>query len=102
MRTESPRRRVLVAADASAVFSLRDLFARTPLDTWEPVEADSFTRARFVMQHHPCEVVLVNDDLHACEADRNLNWLTRPHPAPVIMLAGNRAGAMAQAYRQGA
>ncbi len=94
-------RRVLVTAGANAVFPIRDLFCKSPLNEWEAVEADSLMRARFVMQHHPCDVLLVNDDIYQQEGEQGLSWLRPPH-VPVVILAGNRAQTVAQAYQEGA
>lgn len=111
MRSELPRRRVLVAAGPSALFAMRNLFASEPLRLWEPVEADGFSRARFIMQHHPCEVVLMNDDLFLREVEKTsealrtgevLTWLVRPRDLPVILLTAEEGPLVARAYAQGA
>ncbi len=102
MMLDMPRRRVLVAAGPAAIFSLRDLFSCPPLMHWEPVEADSFAKARFVMQHHPCEIMLVNEDLYQHEGDQALDWLTQTRAAPLIFLAGDKPSTVAQAYQHGA
>src|SRR5712664_4167882 len=90
MHADMPRRRVLVAAGASAVFALRNLFSDPLMMKWEPVEADNVTRARFIMQHHPCEVVLLNDDLFALEGEQALAWLAHGRQVPVIVLAADK------------
>jgi GGDEF domain-containing protein len=111
MHAELPRRRVLVAGGPSALFALRNLFSAEPLRLFEPVEADSFARARFVMQHHPCELMLVNDDLFLRELERTsraapsaevLSWLVRPRDLPVLVLTGEEGPVVAQAYAHGA
>src|SRR5262245_13182053 len=103
LHADRPRRRVLVVAGASAVFSLRNLFAQDPLMAkWEPVEAESLARARFVMQHHPCELAIVHDDLLAREREQALSWLKRDHDTPLIVLAGDKGPMVAQAYQHGA
>src|SRR5947208_167166 len=102
MHADTPRRRVLVAAGASAVFSLRNLFSDPLMMKWQAVEADNLTRARFVMQHHPCEVVLLHDDVFAREGEQALGWLTHGGQVPVVVLAGDKGPMMAQALGQGA
>src|SRR5262245_30928835 len=100
MQPDLFRRRVLVAAGAPALFSLRNLFVHEPLQGWEAIEADSFAQARFIMQHHPCDVVLVNEDLFQRERNQGLSWLMQAHEAPLIVLAGDTAQMVAQAYEQ--
>jgi GGDEF domain-containing protein len=102
MRAYKPRRRVLVAAGASAVFSLRDLFAREPLDHFEPVEADSLTRARFVMQHHPCDIMLMHEEVYHRAGDQALAWLRQGRDVPLVFLAAEKPQTFAMAYREGA
>jgi hypothetical protein len=36
------------------------LFTHAALDRWEVVEADSVERARFVLQHSPCDILLAD------------------------------------------
>jgi PleD family two-component response regulator len=102
MRAYVPRRRVLVAAGASAVFSLRDLFAREPLDQFEPVEADSLARARFVMQHHPCDIMLMHEDVYHRAGDQGLAWLRQGRDVPLVFLAAEKPQTFSMAYREGA
>jgi len=103
MHADMPRRRVLVAAGASAVFSLRNLFAHETLsDRWEPVEAENLTKARFVMQHHPCEIALLSEEVFMHEGDYALAWLTHGREVPVVVLTSDTATTVAAAYRHGA
>src|SRR5688572_3697543 len=101
MSVDMSRRRVLVAAGASAVFSLRDLFAHEPLRRFESVEADSLTRARFVMQHHPCDLMLVHEDIMHRAGDQGLAWLRQGRDVPLIFVGAERPQTFAQAYREG-
>src|SRR5712692_4608160 len=50
MHVDNARRRVLVAAGAGQDEPLHHLFTHGPFSTWEAIEADSFDRARFVLQ----------------------------------------------------
>src|SRR5439155_14718596 len=64
MPVDVERRRVLMAARQSEAAELHDLFAQTALKTWDVLEADSFERARFLLQYNPCDVLLVDESLY--------------------------------------
>src|SRR3954463_11627793 len=102
MLIESERRRVLIAAGPDAGQDLRHLFTRDPLDGWETLEADSFSRARFLLQHDPCDLLLVNDDLYEREGGQGLAWLSWQLETPVVFLAGSSAVHFQKAYELGA
>src|SRR5262245_33109077 len=102
MQVDMPRRRVLVAAASSAMFSCRDLFSHESMRCWEPVETDSLSHAHFVMQHHPCDIMLVHEDLFCNENGRALFGLIEPREVPIVVLAGHRAETVTRAYQQGA
>src|SRR5947208_2780674 len=102
MLIDSERRRVLIAAGPGEDQVLRDLFARDPLDQWERLEADSFSRARFLLQHDRCDLLLVNDDLYEREGGQGLAWLTSQRQTPVVFLAGASAAHFQKAYELGA
>jgi diguanylate cyclase (GGDEF)-like protein len=88
MSLENERRRVLIAAGPGANEPLRHLFCKDPLDAWDILEADSFSRARFLLQHDPCDVLLVNCDLFEREGGQGLAWLAWQRETPVVFLAG--------------
>jgi hypothetical protein len=92
-------RRVLVATCTEE--PLRSLFARSPLDEWETVTADSFERVQFISQHNPCETLLLGDDLFLKAGEAGLAWLARQRHLPTILLAGCAAPTLELAYRHG-
>jgi len=96
------RRRVLIAAGPGTDEPLRQLFSRDPLDSWETLEADTFSRARFIMQHEPCDLLLVNDDLFEREGSQGFAWLAWQRKAPVVFLSGCSAMNFQKAYELGA
>jgi GGDEF domain-containing protein len=99
---DSERRRVLIAAGPGSDATLRQLFSQEPLDGWETLEADSFSRARFLLQHDPCDLLLINDDLFEREGGQGLAWLTCQRETPVVFLAGSSAPHFQKAYELGA
>ncbi len=102
MMVENEVRRVLIAAGPGANESLQQLFAAEPLSAWQTLAADSFSRTRFVMQHDPCDLILVNDDLLEREGGQGLAWLARMRETPIVFLAGPSAELFRKAYEQGA
>src|SRR6516162_8648801 len=101
MSAEVMRRRVLLAAGPSSAKSIHELFSRTPLEAWEPIQAGSFLQARFILQHTACEVALVHEDLYQREGSQSLAWFSREPQVPVVFLSSYRADTMTQAYAQG-
>jgi PleD family two-component response regulator len=95
------RPRVLLAAGAAPVSELRNLFAREPLDQWEPLTAESFAHARFVLQHNPCDLLVVNSDLVDREGPQGLAWLAFQHETPVLFLGEDQAEPYSRAYELG-
>jgi diguanylate cyclase (GGDEF)-like protein len=102
MMVENEVRRVLIAAGPGANESLQQLFVEEPLSAWQTLAADSFSRARFVLQHDPCDLLLVNDDLLEREGGQGLAWLARQRETPVVCLAGSSPEIFQKAYEQGA
>ena len=97
MGIENERRRVLIAAGSQAIEAIRAVFAGDLHDQWEAVEADSFSRARFLLQHDPCDLLLVNDDLYHREGSQGLAWLAYQRTRlPVVFLAGGFGGAFSK------
>lgn len=95
------RRRVLLAAPASAGRVLREQFERDPLLNWDYLEVDNFSKARFVLQHHPCDVLLVHDELVEREGSQGLAWLAWHRETPVVLLAGDQPERYSRAYELG-
>ena len=95
------RRRVLVASGPDKEKEFHNLFAREPLDEWELLTADSFSKARFNLQHNPCDVLVVSEDLYDREGNQALTWLTFEPETPVVFLAGPSPEKLTQVYEQG-
>jgi diguanylate cyclase (GGDEF)-like protein len=102
MPTDRERRRVLVAARPADEEALRRLFSSEAMAGWERVEADSFQRARFTLQHTACDVLLVDEGLYRAEGPDGLAWLARQNDVPMVFLGGGEAEVCAQAYERGA
>jgi len=83
------RRRVLIAASQGWDREFHELFARDPLDQWEVATADSFSRARFLVQHNPCDIVLVHEDVFEREGPQGLSWLAWQKTAPIVFLGAS-------------
>jgi DNA-binding NarL/FixJ family response regulator len=101
MKNERERKRVLIGTGAENQSMFRDLFRRDPLDRWVTLEAESFSRARFVLQHEPCDVLVVNDDLYQREGGQGLAWLAWQREVPVVLLVGQSPETYARAYQLG-
>ena len=102
MSVDLLRRRVLVASGPNSGKSMHELFSQAPLEGWEPISAESFMQARFILQHHTCDVALVHEDLFHREGEQSLAWFGREPQVPVVFLTSYRAETMARAYSQGA
>lgn len=99
--SQNERRRVLVAAADNQASQFRELFRRVPLEPWDLLEADTFSRARFVLQHNPCDVLVVHDDLYEREGGQGLAWLSWRREVPVVLLVGPHPERYARAYELG-
>jgi diguanylate cyclase (GGDEF)-like protein len=95
-------RRVLVAAGASEEALFRTLFAEDCLRDWQPLGADSFEQARFLLQHDTCDLAVVDQSVAARQAREGLAWLTSQHEVPVLLLAGASPDTVTRALRDGA
>jgi GGDEF domain-containing protein len=102
MAVDLERRRVLVAAAGAERAPLMDLFARGLVEGWEASEAESFEQARFLLQHDPCDVLLVDQSLFRPEDPDGLAWLAGQQQAAVAFLAGDDPGALHDALERGA
>ena len=101
MHAEMERRRALLAVSVPEEPALRALFDREALSGWETTLSDSFEKARFVLQHGPCDVILVDESLVAQQGEAGLTWLAQQGEVPTVFLAGVSGGLWAQAYEQG-
>lgn len=95
------RRRVLIAVNKTHDGEMKSLFEREPLAGWQPLFADSFSRARFTMRHNPCDALIVHEDLLDAEGAQGLAWLTWKKDYPTIFV-GQSAMAFQRAYEIGA
>lgn len=80
------RKRILVAAASGRDSELKTLFERDPLGGWEPLFAESFARARFILQHNPCTALVVHEELLEKEGTQGLAWLAWKKDYPVVFL----------------
>lgn len=101
MGVDLERRRVLLAAADTDRAALCDLFSRGRIEGWEVVEAESFEQARFLMQHDPCDVLLIDQGLYQPEDVAGLAWLARQQQAPVAFLAGPDPAILTAALEHG-
>jgi GGDEF domain-containing protein len=91
----------LIASEGSEEASLRDIILDNLAGRWQPATADSFEQAHFVMQHHPCDVILVDEGLYRREGAAGLSWLTERARVPVAYLVSESPRALTEALRQG-
>ena len=101
MNHDSERRHVLIGTSPENQGIFRELFKRHPLDQWVMKEAESYSQARFVLQHDPCDVLLVNDDLYEREGAQGLAWLAWQREVPIVLLVGQSPETYARAYQLG-
>ena len=95
------RARVLVVDGAERQSEFLELFRQYPLAAWAPLPADSFAFARFLLQHHPCNMLVVSSELLAREGDQGLTWLAFQQEAPVVFIGDDDAILYARAYDLG-
>lgn len=93
--------RVLIAAAKDSMACLRHVFTHDPLDHWDVVEADSFSQARFCLQHNACDVLLVHHGLYDSEGPQGLAWLAWQRHTPVVFVAADNAEHFRRAYELG-
>jgi GGDEF domain-containing protein len=101
MPAELERRAVLLAATVAERETLRRPFVQGLVPEWETVEADSFERARFLIHHNTCDVVLVDASLCRGTEDPGLAWLAAQPETPVVLLSEPAALTIAAAMEQG-
>lgn len=100
MSETNQRRRVLLAASASAQDQYRSLFQSEALHGWDLLEADSLERTRFLLQLDPCEVLLLDCSVYQGGKEDELSWLTGQRRAPVLLVADDTEAAT-EALRRG-
>jgi diguanylate cyclase (GGDEF)-like protein len=88
MAAAHPDRRVLVAAHPADADPFLRLFAGGPLYGWEARVAHSVTQARFLLQHDPCDALLLDEGLYRREGPEGLDWLGTQREVPAVFLAG--------------
>jgi GGDEF domain-containing protein len=93
-------RRALIVAGPAEYLALRELLAAAAMPPWELLHADSFERARFVVQHGGCDLVLVDESLYRPDDPGGLSWLAADE-APVLLLADMAPEEAAVALRAG-
>jgi diguanylate cyclase (GGDEF)-like protein len=101
MAAESRPARLLLAAVPREGVVLRDLFAAGLLGNWEVTEADSLVQARFLLQHSPWDVLLVDEGVYLREDGEGLVGLVQHHPVGVLLLGDMPAQALLRAWQQG-
>jgi GGDEF domain-containing protein len=101
MPVDCDRRRVLVTAQEASSKPLLELFGHGPLRDWEALAADSLERARFVLQHQACDVLLVDQSVYRWDDAEGLVWLARQREVPVLLLAAPEAGVVSFALEHG-
>jgi diguanylate cyclase (GGDEF)-like protein len=83
------RHRILIAVSKAREGELKTLFEREPLGSWEPLFADGFSRARYILQHNPCDALVVHEDLLDTDSPQGLAWLVWRRDYPVVFLGHN-------------
>ncbi len=101
MTAESERPRALVAVSPGAEPLLRSLFGRAALADWDLTVSDSSEQARFVLQHTPHDVLLIDESMIEHRGVDALSWLARQHEAPAVLLAGPSSRLWAYAFEHG-
>lgn len=101
MGVEWERRRVLLAAADIDRAAIAEAFAQKAMEGWEPVEAESFEQVRFVLQHDPCDILLVDHSLFRPEEPGIFPWLAGQQQIPVAFLAGTDSTQLANALDSG-
>jgi diguanylate cyclase (GGDEF)-like protein len=101
MTNDSGCRKVLIAAEGAEQGRLGDLFARASMPGWESMTADCFERARFLLQHDPCDVLLVDESFSVRESPQALAWLVSRTEASVVLLSGAAVESVTAALENG-
>jgi GGDEF domain-containing protein len=87
MATHFERRRLVLAAANDERRELRRVLDTPFFTNWEVLEAESFERARFILQMDSCDVLVLDASLYRAEDAAGLTWLAVQQRAPVLYLA---------------
>jgi hypothetical protein len=99
--TSIQNKRILVAVSKSREGEVKALFERDPLGgRWDPLFADGFSKARFILQHSPCDALLVHEDILDREPIQGLSWLCMRKDYPVVLI-GQSPSNFQRAYEVG-
>jgi GGDEF domain-containing protein len=101
MPMDLERRRIVLAARPCEAGCLRGQFTQAPLDKWDVIDADSFERARFLLQHNPCDILVVDEGLYHDAGALGLAWLAGQREVPIIFMTAMEPDVVAQAYANG-
>jgi len=93
-------RRVLIAVNKTHEGEMKSLFEREPLAHWQPLFADGFSKARFTLQHIPCDALIVHEELLDAEGHQGLAWLAWKKDYPTLFM-GESAANFQRAYELG-
>ncbi len=96
------RRRVLFASSRPERATLLAQFDAGLYPGWEAVGADRLEQAHFVLQMEPCDVLVLDSDLHRSGDSAALSWLAGPNQTPVVLLTDVTPGLVIEALIQGA
>ncbi len=99
MPVDAPCRHVLLVGPEGRRAVLRALIDR---DQWDCAEADSLQQARFVLQVHACDVVVVDAMLAGPGWSEGLACLVRDVSAPIVLVGDAEPAAVVEALGQGA
>lgn len=101
MTSVNERRRVVTVAGVSTMHRIRQMFGQEALEDYELSEADSFSHARFLLQHEEFDLLVVHEERLGREDPQALTWLASKGGVPVVFLAGQCPQRMLQAYQAG-
>jgi diguanylate cyclase (GGDEF)-like protein len=102
MAGERGQKRVLLAAPSEEVTQLRELFAQGKVPGWEASEAETWERARFLVQMDPPDVFLLDASLCPEGDTSGLAWLTSEENLPIVLLAPVDPSFILNAFSHGA
>jgi hypothetical protein len=100
VQSSNRSKRILVAVSKAREGEIKALFERDPLGKWDPLFAEGFSKARFILQHSPCDALLVHEDVLDKEPIQGLSWLCSGRDYPVV-LVGQSATSFQRAYEVG-
>ena len=91
--------RVLVVTHEKDV--LQTVFTHNEFASFEFIWADSFSRALFVQQSHPCHVLLVDESALLAEGPDGVLWFLQQQQSPIILLGDFPESTVSRAYLAG-